>query len=786
MTIEALTAIAVGPPEFMLPAPADDAPPRVFDLSSHRRAKDALAFGLAVPQLGYNIFVVGEDRSGRMTATLDLLEEHTKTLPAAPDWLYLPNFRQPREPRPCRLPAGVGRQFRDRLAGLLAALGPALARAFEAAEFASRIEQVRTATQQNVGTAFRALGQFAAERGLAIDQGEKGLTLKPLPGSEPQALERLSEPERQQRLNGFGEVRQRVTQFLQEAHRSELAFADAIRDVRSQAADAALAPLIDPLIADFGGYAGLRRWLVELRVDLLDHLDLLAASGAQGADAKHLPAEDRYQVNLLVDHSEESHAPVVVEPNPTYDRLFGGFDLRIENGAAVTDYRLIRAGALHRANGGILVLRAEAIAAEPMVWNFLKGALRDRCVRIEPPHGPLQPVSGAPNAQAIPLEVKVVIIGAPRWYYTFFSGDPDFATYFKIKADIDADMPADTGNLAVYAPLVRYIARRHSPEGASDAAVGRALAEASRWAQHRGKLSAQFERIEDLMIEAAALARAERAPQIDAAQIRRCLALRRERQTRIEDRSQEAIRDGTILIDTTGTRLGQVNGLTVRDQGDHSFGLPVRVSARVHAGRMGIVNVERATELGGPIQQKGVYIIGGYLSGLFASRLPLSFSASVTFEQSYGGVEGDSASMGELVAVLSALADAPIRQDVAITGSVNQAGECQPIGGAIQKVEGFFRVCAARGLTGTQGVVLPASNAPHLVLSEEVTEAVAAGRFHLWTMTDVGDALHLLTGLEPGRAGADGRFPAGTLFQRVEATLDRFDRLLIERAAPRR
>jgi predicted ATP-dependent protease len=439
---------------------------------------------------------------------------------------------------------------------------------------------------------------------------------------------------------------------------------------------------------------------------------------------------------------------------------------------------------LHRANGGVLVLRAEAIAAEPMVWNFLKAALRDCCVRIEPPRVPMQPISGATSAPAIPLEVKVVIVGAPRWYYTFFSLDPDFAAYFKVKADIDPDMPADADNLRVYAMLIRHMARRHVPEGASDEAVARALAEAARWAQHRGKLSAQFERIDDLVVEAATLAHRDHATKIGIDHVRQALALRRERSARIEDRSREAISDGTILIDTSGTRVGQVNGLTVRDLGDHSFGLPVRVSARVHAGRMGIVNIERATELGGPIQQKGVYIIGGYLSSLFAGRLPLSFSASVTFEQSYGGVEGDSASMGELVAVLSALAEAPIRQEIAITGSVNQAGESQPIGGAIEKVEGFFRVCAARGLSGTQGALIPASNAQHLVLSEEVAEAIALGRFHLWTMANAEDAIRLLTGLEPGRAGVDGRFPAGTLFQRVEATLDRFDRLLAARTAP--
>jgi len=342
-------------------------------------------------------------------------------------------------------------------------------------------------------------------------------------------------------------------------------------------------------------------------------------------------------------------------------------------------------------------------------------------------------------------------------------------------------LPAEPGNIAVYGALIRHMAKRQLAGGASDAAVARLLAETARWASDRQKLSARFELVEDLVVEAAALALAERASEIGTPHVLRGLAERRERSSRIEDRSHDAIREGTVLIDTGGARIGQVNGLTVRDLGDHSFGLPVRVSARVHAGRRGIVNIERATELGGPIQQKGVYIIGGFLSELFAERLPLSFSASVTFEQSYGGIEGDSASMGELVAVLSALAQAPLRQDIAITGSVNQAGESQPVGGIIEKIEGFFRVCAARGLTGQQGVLIPASNARHVVLPEDVTAAVASGRFHLWTMASVEDALGLLTGLDPGRLGADENFPAGSLMARVEATLVRFDRLLRER-----
>jgi predicted ATP-dependent protease len=783
MSAERLAADQVGPPAFevALAGTVGEAP-HIFDLSSHRRAREALEFGLGVPELGFNIFVVGEDRSGRMTATLELLNEHAKRLPRPSDWIYLPNFRHPERPRPYRLPAGVGRMFRDRVLALLPALRQALARAFEAAEFAAHLERESAALQQAMGAAFAELNAFAGQHGYAIERTPQGMALRPQPGNEPEALEKLSETERQRRLQGLSEVRQRLGGFMQAARQADLKFGETVREARRQAADAALMPLVDGIGAEFGIYPGLARWVVELRNDLVDHLDLLAGPPDPEADvARRLAAEQRYAVNLLVDHGDEPTAPVLLEPTPSYENLFGRFEFRFESGVAVTDYRHIRAGALHRANDGILVLRAEALAVQPMVWGFLKASLRDRCIRIEPLQTGGPPQAGATAPHSIPLNVKVVIVGAPRWYYTVFSTDPDFNVYFKIKSEIDPDLPAEGQDLALYARLVHFMALRHLPGGITGPAVARLLGEAARWAQHRKKLSARFEQVEDLVAEAAATARGDGASRIDTPQVLKMLTERRLRRARIEDRTQEAIREGLVLIDTDGARVGQVNGLTVRDLGDHSFGAPVRISARVQAGRLGIVNVERATELGGPIQQKGVYIIGGYLSGCFARRLPLSFTATITFEQSYGGVEGDSASMGELVAVISALADVPLRQDIAITGSVNQAGESQPIGGAVEKIEGFYRTCAERGLTGRQGVLIPAANAAHVILSEKVAAAVAAGKFQLWTMRDVSDALELLTSLDPGRAGPDGAFPQSSVMARVEATLDHFDRLLQER-----
>ena len=571
-------------------------------------------------------------------------------------------------------------------------------------------------------------------------------------------------------------MRDRITAYRRAIREKEVAYAGELDQLRRVAAADAIAPALDSLAAEFGVYAGLARWLVELRADILDNLDVFSAPAAQSDedDRPRQTPEERYAVNLFVDHRDDLHPLVVVEPNPTYENLFGRIEYRSGGGIAETDFTLIRPGALHRANGGILVLRAEAVAKNAEAWRFLKDALRDLCIRIEERHreGGM-PMAGAPQPKPIRLSIKVVIVGAPRWYYNFFSGDPDFTTYFKIKADIDPDMPAGPENLAVYASLLRAMARRRGRE-IEEAAMLRLLGEASRWASNRQKLSARFELVEDVLIEAAQQAERGRRdpPPITLEHVRRALDERRRRDARVEDRTLEAIRDGFVLIETEGSRVGQANALVVRDQGDHAFGVPARVSARVFVGRHGIVNIERSTELGGPLQQKGVLIISGYLSGRFARDFPLSFGASLTFEQSYGGVEGDSASMAELVTLLSALAEVPLRQDIAITGSASQMGDAQSVGGCHLKIEGFYRLCRTRGLTGEQGVLLPVANEPSIVLGDAVAADVAAGKFHVWSMRNVDDALRLLTGL-----------PSEEVHRRAAATLERYDGLMRERAS---
>jgi len=524
-----------------------------------------------------------------------------------------------------------------------------------------------------------------------------------------------------------------------------------------------------------------------VRDDILDNpARFRIASGEQEGEAVE-PPERRYAVNLFVDHCDETHPLVVLESNPTYENLFGRIEYRQAQGTIATDVTLIRAGALHQANGGILVLRAEALAANPISWSFLKAALRDGGIRIEElQRAQMQPIAGAPQPRPIPLDLKVVIVGAPRWYSLFFEGDPDFHIYFKIKADIDSDMPASQENLAIYADLIAAMAHARGLHDASDAAIARLLGISARWAGHRGRLSARVELIEDLVTEAAPRDAKAKAAILTETSVRETYTARRRRNSRIEDRILRSILDNEVLIETSGRAVGQVNGLTVYDMGDRRFGTPVRISARASVGRAGLINIERAVALGGPIQQKAAMVLQGFLAGCFAQVRPLSFTCSITFEQSYGGVEGDSASLAELIAVLSDLAQLPVRQDIAITGSMNQAGMAQAIGGAYTKIEGFYRLCSARpgGLSGAQGVILPESNRSHLALHDDVVEAVAAGRFHLWTVATLAEAAEMMIGVPAGSADADGNYPPETIFGRAAARLAAFDRILAERREP--
>jgi len=763
---------------------------RLFDLTSHKRAREALDFALPIKDVGYNIFVLGPDRAGRMDSTLTYLKSFVADKKPSDDWVYLNNFRRPHKPRPVRLPAGKGRQFRDDMDELVPAIAEALRKAFTGDAYSDEVRAEQERTRKSLDEAYGGLRERARAEGLDVWSSQQGLSLVILGADgKPRSQEELMalpEAERQRLESAVERLNPAMMEMRATARRAEVELARNIREINRRIADETTGTLLTELEARYAAHPGLQRWLVELRADILDNIQLFQQVPEAGADQQENPLI-RYSINLLVDNGDTKHPNVVLEANPTYQNLFGSIEYRPVSGTLVTDFTMIRGGAIHRANGGILVLRAEAIAAEPESWHFLKGALRDRDIRIQElyRYGRV-PMTGTPQPKPIPLDVKVVLVSAPKWYHMFLDLDPDFRTFFKIKAEIDSEIEADGDdeehNVQTFARLIQKSAAktgRVCDPGAIDVLMGYA----SRWAADRGKLSARFELVEDVIVEACVSCGQETPITADA--VERALDERRRRNSRPEDRSQEVIENGIVLIDTEGAVPGQINGLVYLEVGDHAFGLPSRITARASAGTYGIVNIERMVNMGGPIQQKGAMIVEGFLSGLFARKFPLSFSCSITFEQSYGGVEGDSASLAEMCAILSALSGLPIRQDIAVTGSVNQSGHVQAIGGANQKIEGFFRACSERGLTGSQGAMVPAANERHLILRDEVVEAIKDGKFHLWSSETVGDAIELLTGRPAGEPDADGNYPPDSVFGLAMRQLEAFDRTLSERGVAR-
>ena len=782
MAIKVLTAAATGLPSY---AGRFEAEPtkvetvHVFDLHSHTRARDAIQTGLSLKNDGYNVFVLGDDRTGRMDATRRFLVHHVGDQPPCCDWVYLNNFKRPNKPKPYRLARGVGRALRDKMEELVPALRDALVRSFGSEGYQEEVRRVAERRKEELETEFAGLRQTAQGQGLDVWMTAQGMQIVVLgEDGQPMRPEQVMAlpPEQQSKIDdAVSSLTPQMQALRKRSREADAERAKALREINKRVADEAVGGLLDELEAEFGLQGRLGQWLQELRADVVEHIHLFRPP-QEGEDQLGEELARRYHVNLIIDNSDNEHPQVVVEPNPSYENLFGRIEYRAVSGTLQTDYTMIRAGALHRANGGILVIRAEAMASQPYAWRFLKDALRDKEIRIEELYrmGSV-PMAGTPQPRPIPLDVTVFLVGSPIWYYRFFALDPEFAVFFKVKADIDSDMPASDADVETYALLVQRAALNKCGKPCAPEAIDRILAQAARWASDRRKLTSRLELIEDLVVEANLKVMREDRGRIELEDIRWALAERRRRNARIEDRLQERIHDKAQLIDTEGKVVGQVNGLVYSDQGDHAYGLPARLTARTLPGPHGIVNIERMTAMGGPIQHKSVMIVEGFLAGLFSQTTPLSFTATITFEQSYGGIEGDSASLAELVVILSALAEVPLRQDIAITGSMNQRGQVQPIGGANQKIEGFFRTCHDRGLTGTQGCIVPVANEVSLTLLEGVTEAIAADRFHLWSVETVDDVIELLTGQ-----------PAPEVYNIARAKLEAYDRALTDRSVYRR
>lgn len=749
--MRALRAADIGIPRHDWDAADED----TFALSSHARAREALDFALSISAPGFNVYVLGDDRTGRMSATVAYLNAIcTPERSGRKDWIYLQNFRDPRQPLAFGLAVGDGARFSEALRRYMSRIRSMLVAALESDAHRERVKATYRAADEQISQKQAALARAAEEVGFTLEQSSEGVRLRP-PVAET--------PDRERN-------RDRLSSALDQLER-EAGQLRATAEAQALALDRqTLAGLIESEVADFAAafadYPALSEWIDDLTEEMLRDVRHL---GRPSPDGERLPA--KYCTNLIVDHARADEC-VVLEPNPTYENLFGYIEYRRVDGVSETDLALIRPGALHRANGAVLVLRAEPLAKDETVWTYLKAALRDRAIRIEEPHrSGGMPLIGTPRPQAIPLDAKIVIVGTPDSYYNFFSNDPDFKTHFKVKADIDPDMPATPENLSILGSLIDRMAARQgilcTPES-----VSLLLGLSSRLATRRDALSSRFELIEDLLHESSRHVKA--GDRLKPEAVLSAWRARYRREARAEERFHLSLRRRHVAIVTTGAVIGQVNALTIRELGDSHFGRPSRITARASIGHRGLINIERVTELGGRTQQKGALVVEGYLRGTFARRHPISFDCSITFEQSYGNIDGDSASVSELVAIISALSGLPVRQELAVTGSFNQLGEVQAVGDVIEKVEGYFRVTANERAEGVRhGVVLPLANAGDLVVEDEVAAAVAEGTFSIWAVERVEEAVELFL-----------RTPAAEAYDRAANTLKTFDDLIRDRFVP--
>lgn len=749
------------------------------------RAVRALEFGVRIPSEGYNIFILGPAGTGRTSMARGILRHVAAQQPSPSDWCYVYNFENPNEPRALELPPGQGLTFRNDMHTLTEDVQRALAAAFESDDYVQRREEVLREFRQARQAELESFEQEARAANMVVGRGPAGVVVAPAKDGEVMSPQEYSELDARQRqeLDATRErLQEKLDDILRRHQRNERAARSLVRRLDRETASFAVSHLFEELRSKYAHAPGVPEYLNAVLADVIENVENLRA---REDEEPRLPFPlpmvreeshwDRYRVNVLLAGHPGDGAPVVEEPNPTIDNLTGQIEHRTHMGALVTDHTMIRPGALHRANGGYLLLEAEAVLRRPYAWEALKRALKNRCIRIESLQDQLRFLSTVTlEPQRIPLNVKVVLVGTPYLYYLLHSYDDEFAQLFKVKADFDVTTRRSWPTIRRYA---RFVATRCRDEGLppfTAAAVALVVEHALRLAADQTRLSTRFGEVADLVREAAYWATARGSDLVDTEDVEQAISEHVRRSNRLEERLIEMVQREFIMLDLTGEAVGQVNGLSLVPLGDYWFGRPTRVTARTFVGKSGVTQIDREAKLTGRLHDKGVLTLTGFLGDRFARGGALTLSASLTFEQNYELIEGDSASSAELYAILSSLANAPIRQGIAVTGSVNQLGDIQAIGGVNEKIEGFFDTCRAHGLTGDQGVLIPRANVQNLMLKREVVKAVQEGKFHLYAVATVDEGMELLTGLPAGRRRPDGSFPPGTLNRRIADTLQSF------------
>lgn len=750
------------------------------------RGTRAIEFGIGIKSQGYNIFVMGSPGTGRTTAIKRFLEERTRQEAVPNDWLYVYNFALPHQPRAIALPAGQGAVLRGRMKELVANLKRDLPQAFDTDSYRLTVSAIEEQLERQRRDLVYALRNQAQEAGFLLLESPSGLAVtpkakdtenetaaangeapkeRPLSEAEIDALDSDARAQLQERQRELQEELQRA---VGQIRRLEAETRERLREIEREVAEFAIQHHFAELFTLYESEPEVKSYLEAVHQDVLANLDdfVPLEETQETADLR------RYEVNLLVDNSQTKSAPIIIQLNPTYENLFGQLEYEMSGNLLSAHFTHIKPGDLHLANGGYLVMHAIDLARQRDTWDALKRAMKAREIHIQParPHdGPVLARSLRP--EPIPLTVKIILLGSQDLYYTLYEQDEDFSLFFKVRADFSDTMQRDAEHEQAYAQFIASRCREEQLLPFDRTAVAKVIEYGSRLAEHQKKLSAHFGAIADLTREANYWAGQNGHKVVTADDVRQALAERRNRANQLAEEFQEEVLEGTLFIATEGHVVGQVNGLSIQEIGDYSFGRPGRITARTFVGDGGVIHIERETAMSGPIHEKGVLTLNAYLGGTYAEHQPLSLSASITFEQNYSGIEGDSAASTELYALLSSLSGKPINQGISVTGSVNQRGEIQPIGSVNEKIEGFFEVCRARGLTGEQGVIIPASNVINLMLNEDVVEAACAGKFHIWPVTTIDEGIELLMGIPAGTRNSKGNFRAGTLHHAVQKRL---------------
>ncbi len=750
------------------------------EIIGQERAVKALKFGLDIREHGFNIFVSGYPGTGRMTAIKDYLEKVAKTKPVPSDWCYVNNFSDPYQPRAIKLPPGKGREFQKDMKNFINETQKALVKAFESEQYVKKKETTIKSVENERDELFSELNRKAQREGFLIQNTPIGVLLVPVIKGKPlsdQEIAALGAKDRQE----IEERRKRLESELRNAMRRlrdmERKIGEEISKLNREIASYALDHLLVTLLEKYERMEDITYYLNAVRNDILENLALFLGEPKTPQTPFPVPwlKELRfrnYDINVIMDNADLDRAPVVMEFNPTHQNLFGRIDKEAQFGALTTDFTLIHGGSLHQANGGYLVVPVEELLRNLFSYDGLKRALVDERIIIEEAGERLGFITTKGlMPEPIPLNIKVILVGDPIFYQQLYALDKNFKELFKVKAEFDTTMERNEENVQLYAAFICTLCQKEKIKHFDSSGVAKLIEYSSRLAGDQEKLSTSFAEIADIIREANFYATQENSEYVSGKHVEEAVEEKKFRSKLIQEKIQEMIQRETLLIDTDGEEVGQANGLSVMSLGDFAFGTPSRVTASLGLGREGIIDIQREAKLAGPIHTKGVMILSGYLAEKFAQDKPLSLSAHLVFEQSYGMVEGDSASSTELYALLSSLSGIPIKQGIAVTGSVNQKGEVQAIGGVNEKIEGFFEICKAKGLTGRQGVVIPASNIQNLMLKEEIVSAVREGQFHIYPVKNIDEGIEVLTGISAGEKKPDSTYEKETINYRATQRL---------------